>query len=165
MTHVERPAPAGAPTQDGVDALFPRLRIERLLRGLPVSGYRARDQYVEIFTRQAQLHVSGFCAVDYCPEVRALLLAVFRTILRVPAQMLSRDAYALVLAVEFVQRLQVIEQIFAIPGLGIHFVQAALQRDYTLAMALVVMYTALLCGMNLLVDIAYTYLDPRVKLE
>ncbi|MBX7168154.1 MAG: ABC transporter permease [Pirellulales bacterium] len=59
----------------------------------------------------------------------------------------------------------VVEQIFAIPGLGIHFVQSATQRDYTLAMGLVLLYTALLCLMNLLVDVAYTLLDPRVKLE
>lgn len=59
----------------------------------------------------------------------------------------------------------VIEQIFAIPGLGAHFLEAATQRDYTLAMGLVLLYTALLYTMNLLVDIAYTLLDPRVELE
>jgi ABC-type dipeptide/oligopeptide/nickel transport system permease component len=59
----------------------------------------------------------------------------------------------------------VIEKVFAIPGLGVHFVNAALQRDYTLAMGLILMYTLLLSSMNLIVDIAYTYLDPRVKLE
>jgi oligopeptide transport system permease protein len=59
----------------------------------------------------------------------------------------------------------VIETIFAIPGLGYHFVQAALQRDYTLAMGLVLLDTALLVSMNLVVDIVYTILDPRMKLE
>ena len=59
----------------------------------------------------------------------------------------------------------VIEQIFAIPGLGFHFIQAATQRDYTLAMGLVLLYTALLYTMNLLVDMAYALLDPRIKLE
>jgi oligopeptide transport system permease protein len=59
----------------------------------------------------------------------------------------------------------VIEQIFAIPGLGMHFIQAATQRDYTLAMGLVLLYTTLLYTMNLLVDISYRWLDPRVKLE
>jgi oligopeptide transport system permease protein len=57
----------------------------------------------------------------------------------------------------------VIEMIFAIPGLGYHFVQAALQRDYTLAMGVVLLYTVLLCVMNLAVDLMYTVLDPRVK--
>ena len=59
----------------------------------------------------------------------------------------------------------VIEQIFAIPGLGYHFIQAATQRDYTLAMGLVLLYTALLYTMNLVVDLAYAMLDPRIELE
>lgn len=59
----------------------------------------------------------------------------------------------------------VVERVFAIPGIGVYFVQAALQRDYTLAMGLVLLYTALLTSLNLLVDIAYTILDPRVELQ
>ena len=59
----------------------------------------------------------------------------------------------------------VVETIFGIPGLGVHFVQAATQRDYTLAMGLVLVFTALLYTMNLLVDISYSFLDPRVKLH
>ncbi|MCI0332916.1 MAG: ABC transporter permease subunit [Planctomycetes bacterium] len=59
----------------------------------------------------------------------------------------------------------VIERIFAIPGLGWHFVQAALQRDYTLAMGLVLLYTLLLYTMNFLVDLSYGILDPRVELK
>jgi ABC-type dipeptide/oligopeptide/nickel transport system permease component len=59
----------------------------------------------------------------------------------------------------------VIETIFAIPGLGYHFIQAALQRDYTLAMGLIVLDTALLVSSNLVVDIVYTVLDPRIKAE
>jgi oligopeptide transport system permease protein len=59
----------------------------------------------------------------------------------------------------------IVEQIFWIPGLGSHFVQAALQRDYTLAMGCVLLYTVLLFAMNTLVDISYSILDPRVELE
>jgi oligopeptide transport system permease protein len=59
----------------------------------------------------------------------------------------------------------VIEYVFAIPGIGYHFVQAATQRDYTVAMGLVMLYTTLLYVMNTLVDVAYTVLDPRVKLN
>jgi len=59
----------------------------------------------------------------------------------------------------------VIETLFAVPGLGIHFVQAAMQRDYSLAMGLVVVDTTLICGLNLIVDVLYHYLDPRVKME
>jgi oligopeptide transport system permease protein len=59
----------------------------------------------------------------------------------------------------------VIEQIFAIPGLGSHFIEAALQRDYTLALGCVMVYTLILSLMNLLVDLSYTVLDPRVELN
>ena len=58
-----------------------------------------------------------------------------------------------------------VEKIFNIPGLGVHFVEAATQRDYTLAMGLVLVYTTLLYTMNLVVDVSYAFLDPRVKLE
>jgi oligopeptide transport system permease protein len=59
----------------------------------------------------------------------------------------------------------VVERIFAIPGLGWHFIQAATARDYTLAMGLVLLYTLLLSGMNFLVDLSYRILDPRVELK
>jgi oligopeptide transport system permease protein len=59
----------------------------------------------------------------------------------------------------------VIEQIFAIPGLGSHFIEASLQRDYTLAMGCVLLYTVVLFTMNMLVDLSYTILDPRVEFE
>lgn len=59
----------------------------------------------------------------------------------------------------------VLEQIFAIPGLGTYFVKAALQRDYTLSMGVVLVYTLALYLLNFLVDLSYAWLDPRVKLE
>lgn len=58
----------------------------------------------------------------------------------------------------------VLEKIFAIPGMGSHFINAALQRDYTLAMGMVLTYTVLLFVMNSIVDISYAVIDPRVKL-
>jgi oligopeptide transport system permease protein len=58
----------------------------------------------------------------------------------------------------------VVETIFAIPGLGRHLVNAAFNRDYTLVMGVVLFYAAFLMVLNLLVDIAYTWLDPRVEL-
>jgi oligopeptide transport system permease protein len=59
----------------------------------------------------------------------------------------------------------VIERMFAIPGTGSHFVNSALNRDYTLAMGVTILYTFLVYGLNALVDFAYTLLDPRIKLE
>ena len=59
----------------------------------------------------------------------------------------------------------VLEQIFALPGMGSHFIEAATQRDYTLAMGVVLVYTFLLFVMNTLVDISYGVIDPRVEVE
>jgi oligopeptide transport system permease protein len=59
----------------------------------------------------------------------------------------------------------VIEKIFQIPGLGREFVEAALNRDYTLVMGTVIVFGVLLIIMNLLVDIAYAMLDPRVEYD
>lgn len=59
----------------------------------------------------------------------------------------------------------VIEAIFQIPGLGTHFVNSSLNSDYSMTVGLALLYAALLVGMNLLVDFAYTLLDPRVKYE
>jgi oligopeptide transport system permease protein len=57
----------------------------------------------------------------------------------------------------------VIEQIFGVPGLGRFFVTGALNRDYTLVMGVVVFYGVLIIVFNFLVDLAYAWLDPKVK--
>jgi oligopeptide transport system permease protein len=57
----------------------------------------------------------------------------------------------------------VVEQIFNIPGLGRHFVQAALNRDYTLVLGVVLFYGALIIVFNFLVDLLYGVLDPRAR--
>lgn len=59
----------------------------------------------------------------------------------------------------------VLEKIFALPGMGSHFIEAAFQRDYPLAIGVVLVYTILLFTMNTIVDIAYAVIDPRVKLQ
>ncbi len=59
----------------------------------------------------------------------------------------------------------VVEQIFTIPGLGRYFVAGALNRDYTLVMGVVVFYGVLVIVFNLLVDIAYGWLDPKVRYQ
>jgi oligopeptide transport system permease protein len=59
----------------------------------------------------------------------------------------------------------VVENIFQIPGIGVFFVNSALNLDYTMTVGLAVLYAALLILLNLAVDFAYTLLDPRVKYE
>lgn len=59
----------------------------------------------------------------------------------------------------------VIESIFDLPGIGRYFIQGALNRDYTLVMGAVIVYAGLIISLNLLVDIAYGFLDPKVKYD
>ncbi|MDD2282958.1 MAG: ABC transporter permease [Eubacteriales bacterium] len=58
----------------------------------------------------------------------------------------------------------VVENIFAVPGLGKHFVTSIYNRDYTVILGMTVFYSTFLIGLNMLVDIAYSLFDPRIKL-
>ncbi|MGE5578233.1 MAG: ABC transporter permease [Syntrophothermus sp.] len=57
----------------------------------------------------------------------------------------------------------VVERIFAIPGLGRHFVTSIYNRDYTVILGITVFYSILLVFFNFIVDIAYAFIDPRIK--
>jgi len=57
----------------------------------------------------------------------------------------------------------VVEEVFGIPGLGQFFVRGALNRDYTLVLGIVIFYATLIVFLNLLVDILYGVIDPRVR--
>ena len=57
----------------------------------------------------------------------------------------------------------VVEEIFGVPGLGRYFVDGALNRDYTLVLGVVIFYATLVIALNLLVDILYGVIDPRIR--
>jgi oligopeptide transport system permease protein len=57
----------------------------------------------------------------------------------------------------------VVEQVFELPGIGRYFVQAALNRDYTLVMGVTIVYASLLLICNLLADLIVLWLDPRAR--
>jgi oligopeptide transport system permease protein len=59
----------------------------------------------------------------------------------------------------------VVENIFQIPGIGVFLVNGTLNRDYPVVTGLSLLYAMLLIGLNLLVDLAYSWLDPRVRYE
>jgi oligopeptide transport system permease protein len=59
----------------------------------------------------------------------------------------------------------VVEQIFQLPGIGRAFVISALERDYTVVMGVVILYAALILALNLVADVLYALLDPRVRLS
>ena len=59
----------------------------------------------------------------------------------------------------------VVEQVFNLPGLGQHFVDAVKNRDQTLILGTVMVYSFFLLGLNLIVDVGYAFIDPRIELS
>jgi oligopeptide transport system permease protein len=59
----------------------------------------------------------------------------------------------------------VIETVYQIPGIGRYFVQGALDRDYTLVMGTVILIAVFIMIFNLIVDLLYAWLDPRVRYD
>ncbi len=59
----------------------------------------------------------------------------------------------------------VVEKIFTVPGLGSEFISSIVNRDYTMIMGTTIFLATLIIGMNLLVDIVYKLVDPRIKLK
>ncbi len=123
---------------------------------LPVVAYVAR------LTRASMLEVLG------SPFVRAArargvggMRAVWRHAL--PAGLIPVVSYLGPAAAAVLTGSLVVEVLFGLPGLGRHLVQGALNRDYTLVLGMVVVYASLMILMNLLVDVVYAWLDPRVR--
>ncbi len=58
----------------------------------------------------------------------------------------------------------VVEEIFAIPGMGEHFVNAVRNKDQFLLLGVVLVYSTMLIVFNLIVDVAYAWVDPRIEL-
>ena len=57
----------------------------------------------------------------------------------------------------------VVENLFQIPGIGVFLVNSSINRDYTMVVGLVILYSVLLLILNLFVDVVYGFLDKRVK--
>jgi oligopeptide transport system permease protein len=58
----------------------------------------------------------------------------------------------------------VVEKVFVVPGLGQHFVNSVLNRDRTLILGVVMVYSVFLLLFNLIVDVAYAWIDPRIDI-
>lgn len=137
---------------------FNQLLLPAFCLGAPYAAYVARiartsmlDVLSQDYIRTAKAKGVGPARVVIVHALRGSLLPVVSFLGPAVAGILTGSL--------------VVEQIFAIPGLGSHFVHAALQRDYTLAMGLVLLYTVLLYAMNWIVDLSYAVLDPRVELQ
>ncbi len=90
-------------------------------------------------------------------------VAIFRHALR--AAMLPVVSYLGPAVAAIITGSIVVEQIFSIPGIGRYFVQAALNRDYTLVLGVTIFYGVLIVVFNLVVDLLYGLLDPKVRYD
>jgi|TARA_R110002020_G_scaffold80583_1_gene201006 oligopeptide transport system permease protein len=82
-----------------------------------------------------------------------------------PAAMLPLISYAGPAMARVMTGSVVIEKIFGLPGLGSYFVSGALNRDYTLVMGAIIVYAGLIVLLNLVADVLYAVLDPKVKYD
>lgn len=123
-----------------------------------------RAAYVARLTRTGMLDVLG---QDFVRTARAKGLPEHEVILRHSLRigLLPVLQYLGPAAASILVGSVVVERIFSVPGLGSFFINAALNRDYTLAMGSVLLYSVLLIGLNLIVDLVARRLDPRVQLQ
>lgn len=119
--------------------------------------------YIVRLQRVSMLDVLG---ADYVRTARAKGLSKTRVVIKhclrnavLPVFTYLGPAAAVTLTGSFV-----VERVFAIPGLGQSFVDSVTNRDQTLILALVMVYSTLVLVMNLIVDIGYTIIDPRIDL-
>lgn len=148
------------------------------LRLLPVFGLSSPEHYI-----LPAIALSGFSMAFVSRLIRSSLLEVIRTdyIRAARARGLSEMSIVFVhslrnavlpvityigpLVAAILTGSFVVERIFTIPGLGRSFVDSIANRDYTLVLGVTVFYSILLIVCNLLVDIIYALVDPRINIE
>jgi oligopeptide transport system permease protein len=120
--------------------------------------------YVARLTRAGMLEVIG---QDFIRTARAKGLREGVVVLRhaLPTAILPVVTYLGPACAAVLTGSVVVESVFSIPGIGRYFVASALNRDYTMVLGTVVAYSALLLVFNLIVDLLYAYLDPRVTVQ
>ncbi len=92
------------------------------------------------------------------PRSRLLLRHVF------PVAAIPLVSWLSPLAAGLLTGTVVVEQVFELPGIGRYFVQAAINRDYTLVMGVALVFAAMILVFNFCVDMAYRLLDPRIRI-
>ncbi len=120
--------------------------------------------YISRLTRSSMLEVLG---QDFIRTAHAKGLAERRVIYRHALKVAILPVVSFVgpLAANLVTGSLVVESVFNLPGMGGFFVNSVLNRDVFLCCGTVVIYCTLLVLLNLVVDIAYKWLDPRIKLN
>jgi ABC-type dipeptide/oligopeptide/nickel transport system permease component len=136
--------------------------IQVVLPAVTLGAYFAA--YIARLTRASLLQVVG---EDYIRTARAKGLAERAVIVGhalknslIPVVTIMGPIFAAVLTGTFV-----VEQIFAIPGMGRHFVSSVNNRDYPVVMATTLVYAVAIALANLMVDVTYAFLDPRIRYD
>jgi oligopeptide transport system permease protein len=132
--------------------------------GFPLAATTLGVMPAAYIARLVRLGLADVMATDYIRTARAKGLtrnqALFRHALKVaylPVLSFMGPAAAHVMTGSFV-----VEKVFNIPGIGQHFVNAVLDKDQFLILGVVLVYATMLVCFNLLVDVAYAWLDPRI---
>jgi oligopeptide transport system permease protein len=161
-----------------VIAPFLALAFGIWLRWLPVAGWtpgRLSDLLLPVVTLAlpviayvARLTRGSLLEILRAPWIRAARARGLRrrdVLLRhaLPAAMLPVISYLGPATAAVLAGSLVVETIFGLPGMGRHLVQGALNRDYTLVMGMVIVYAALMIALNLLADLIFAWLDPRIR--
>ena len=137
------------------------------LRHLVLPGFALGAPFAAYIARLVRTGLLETLSQDYVRTALAKGVPHSRLVLRhaLPAALMPVVSYLGPATAGILTGSLVIERIFCIPGTGSHFVASALNRDYTLAMGVTLLYTVMVYGLNTLVDVAYTLLDPRIELE
>jgi oligopeptide transport system permease protein len=117
--------------------------------------------YITRLTRLGLIDVMG---ADFIRTARAKGLSERQVILRhaLPNALLPVLSYLGPATAAAMTGSFVVERVFNVPGLGVHFVNSVLNRDQMLILATVLVYSTMIVAFNLVVDLAYRLLDPRV---
>jgi len=144
------------PAGDWVAGSWRHLLLPAVALALPYTAYIARIVRSAAIESLGQPYIRAARAKGL-PEHLIVLRHALRPTL-VPLVSFLGPALAGVLTGSIV-----IEQVFGLPGIGRLFVTGALNRDYTVVTGVTVLYGALIILLNLLVDLCYAWLDPRVR--
>lgn len=122
---------------------------------------------VAIISRLMRASIIETMRANHIRTARAKGLSEWDVITRhaLPSALLPLVSYAGPAMARVMTGSVVIEKIFGLPGLGSYFVDGALNRDYTLVMGAIIVYAGLIILLNLVADILYAMLDPKVKYD
>ncbi|MFA5683644.1 MAG: oligopeptide ABC transporter permease OppB [Lysobacteraceae bacterium] len=138
------------------DGALPNMILPVVALALPYMAYVAR------LTRGSMVET---LRSDYIRTARAKGLPEWKVLAKhaLKPALLPVVSYLGPAAAAIITGSVVIEQIFGLPGMGRYFVQGALNRDYTLVMGVVIFIGVLIVVFNLIVDLLYALLDPRIR--